>query len=61
MHVLFAHNNYPAQFRYVAPRLAADFGWRCSFVTSNTKTPDLPGIERVVYRLRSGTVPGSHT
>jgi hypothetical protein len=60
MHVLFVHNNYPAQFRYLAPRLAADFGWRCTFATRNTTAPDLPGVERVVYRLRSGAVADSH-
>ena len=60
MHVLFAHNNFPAQFRFIAPRLASDYGWRCTFVTRNAKAPDVPGVERVVYALRSGAVAGSH-
>jgi len=50
MHVLFVHPNYPAQFRYVAPRLVTDYGWTCSFATANAKAPDLPGIHRIVYR-----------
>ena len=50
MHVLFVHPNSPAQFRHVAPRLAADYGWDCTFATNNTRTPDLPGVRRVVYR-----------
>ena len=49
MHVLFVHQNFPAQFQCVAPRLAADYGWRCTFATRNTKGPDLPGVERVQY------------
>ena len=31
MHALFIHRAFPAQFRYVAPRLAAR-GWECTFV-----------------------------
>jgi glycosyltransferase involved in cell wall biosynthesis len=49
MHVLFVHQNFPAQFRCVAPRLAADCGWDCTFVTANDAAPDLPGVRRVVY------------
>jgi glycosyltransferase involved in cell wall biosynthesis len=50
MHVLFVHSNFPAQFRYLAPRLARDLGWRCTFVTRNKTAADLPGVERVLYR-----------
>src|SRR5437667_1077922 len=60
MNILFVHQNYPAQFRYLAPRLASDLGWRCAFATRNTKAPDLPGVERVVYRVRSGPTRGNH-
>jgi hypothetical protein len=52
MHVLFVHNSFPAQFRFIAPRLAADYGWRCTFATRNGKPPDLPGVARVLYRAR---------
>jgi hypothetical protein len=54
MHVLFVHPNYPAQFRHVAPRLAANCGWTCTFATNNTATPDLPGVRRVMYRPTCG-------
>jgi hypothetical protein len=60
MHVLFVHQNYPAQFRYLAPRLAREIGWRCTFATRNAKSPDLPGVERVVYRPRSGATRANH-
>jgi hypothetical protein len=60
VHVLFVHSNFPAQFRYLAPRLARDLGWRCSFVTRNSTAPDVPGVERILYRKREGAAPGSH-
>src|SRR3989442_2424424 len=60
MHILVVHQNYPAQFRYLAPRLASTCGWRCTFATRNTKAPDLPGVERVVYRVRSGASRANH-
>ena len=56
----FLHQNFPAQFRSIAPRLASDFGWRCSFATRNSKAVDLPGVERIIYHLRSAAVSGSH-
>ena len=59
MHVLFVHQSFPAQFKHVAPRLASDFGWRCTFVTANTTAPDLPGVERVLYRPRGGATRAS--
>jgi glycosyltransferase involved in cell wall biosynthesis len=54
MHVLFVHPNFPAQFRYVAPRLAADYGWACTFATANAKIPDVAGVRRVIYKPTSG-------
>lgn len=46
MHVLFVHSNFPAQFRCIAPRLAREYAWRCTFVTRNAEAPDVPGVER---------------
>ena len=60
MHVLFVHQNYPAQFRYIAPRLVSQFGWRCTFCTANLKSPDVPGVERVVYRRTFGATRMNH-
>ena len=60
MHVLFVHRNYPAQFRYLAPRLARDFGWRCTYATHNAKAPDVPGVERVVCRVRARPTATQH-
>ena len=60
MHVLFVHPNFPAQFRYLAPRLAGDFGWRCSFASQNAKAADVPGVERLLYHRDGGPGPGHH-
>ncbi|HZN67480.1 MAG TPA: glycosyltransferase, partial [Tepidisphaeraceae bacterium] len=50
MHVLFVHPNFPAQFRHVASRFAADFDWTCTFATTNDRAEALPAVERVIYR-----------
>jgi hypothetical protein len=60
MHVLFVHSNYPAQFRYLAPRLAKDLGWRCTFVTRNKTAAELPRVERVLYRKPGGATAANH-
>jgi hypothetical protein len=53
MHVLFVHQNFPAQFRYIAPRLAADHGWQCSFCTERA-ADQIPGVRKIVYKPRGG-------
>ncbi|MGA2501516.1 MAG: glycosyltransferase, partial [Tepidisphaeraceae bacterium] len=59
MHVLFIHQNFPAQFRYIAPRLVSDFGWQCTFVTGKAEGT-LPGVEKLVYRTRGGATRANH-
>jgi hypothetical protein len=49
MHVLFIHPGFPGQFRYVAPRLAAEHGWTCTFVTRESGVPPIPGVLRIPY------------
>ena len=48
MRVLFVHRAFPAQFRYVAPRLAAR-GWECTFVARDESGPGMPGVCRIGY------------
>lgn len=59
MHVLFIHQNFPAQFRYIAPRLVAEHGWKCTFVTGKA-TGSLPGVEKVVYTSKGGATKANH-
>jgi len=60
MHILFIHQNFPAQFRCIAPRLAGDYGWTCTFATHNATVPAPPGVRKVLYPLRNGPHPLSH-
>jgi glycosyltransferase involved in cell wall biosynthesis len=56
-HVLFVHQNYPAQFGHVAAWLA-DRGCRCTFVS---RKPAANGpVERIQYRLRGGATKHNH-
>lgn len=48
MDILFIHQNMPAQFRYLAPALAARAGNRVAFLTRRDDI-DLPGVRRVTY------------
>ncbi|MBI1309754.1 glycosyltransferase [bacterium] len=59
MHVLFLHKNFPAQFRYLAPRLVSDFGWRCTFLTAQERS-ELPGVEKLLYRAHGGASLANH-
>jgi glycosyltransferase involved in cell wall biosynthesis len=59
MHVLFVHQNFPAQFRYLAPRLIRDHGWRCTFVTEQPER-SLPGVEKILYKARGGASKANH-
>jgi len=48
MDILFVHQNMPAQFRHLAPALAARGGNRVVFLTRRDDV-ELPGVRRVVY------------
>jgi len=59
MHVLFVHQNFPAQFGHIAQYLVARHGWRCTFVSE--KPPDrVDGVERIQYRVRGGATSQNH-
>ena len=59
MHVLFIHQNFPAQFRYLAPRLVKEHGWKCTFLTAKADGV-LPGVEKVVYTCKGGATKANH-
>jgi glycosyltransferase involved in cell wall biosynthesis len=58
MHVLFLHQNFPAQFGMVAGRLARE-GNRVTFVTHKAGG-NVEGIERIVYEPRGGATTRTH-
>lgn len=59
MHVLFVHQNFPAQFRYLAPRLVERHGWQCSFVTQQRER-SLPGVQKILYQVKHGATAATH-
>jgi glycosyltransferase involved in cell wall biosynthesis len=58
MHVLFAHQNFPAQFGPVGGRMAAA-GHRVTFA-SRTGDGAIPGVERVRYDTAGGATAKTH-
>jgi hypothetical protein len=53
MHVLFIHQNFPAQFGHIASYLRKKHGFRCTFVSQH-RPGHGDGIERVQYHLQGG-------
>jgi len=53
MHILFVHQNYPAQFGHLARSLQDRFGWQCSFLTQREGVED--SVSRMLtYRPKGG-------
>lgn len=65
MHVLYVHQNFPAQFGHIAQHLVRRLGWQCTFVSEapagNVPVPgSVNGIERIGYRLTGGATKHNH-
>src|SRR5262245_15537216 len=59
MHVLFVHQNFPAQFGHIADYLARHKGYRCTFV-SEKPAGRAGAIECLQYRLQGGATRQNH-
>ena len=59
MHILYVHQNYPAQFGHVARHLVK-LGWRATFVSRTTEGED-NGIEKVAYRVPGKPAKDAHS
>ena len=59
MHVLYVHQNYPAQFGHLAQHLVKKLGWQCTFV-SETPGGRVDGIEKIQYRTTGGATKHNH-
>jgi glycosyltransferase involved in cell wall biosynthesis len=59
MHILFIHQNFPAQFGHIANYLVKHKGFRCTFV-SEKPAGNVGGIECIQYRTRGGATERNH-
>ena len=59
MHILFVHQNFPAQFGHIAKYLIREHGFQCSFV-SQKPGGDTGGIRRIQYQPDGGATEKTH-
>jgi glycosyltransferase involved in cell wall biosynthesis len=59
MHLLFVHQDFPAQFGHLAEYLARRAGHRCTFV-SEKPSGRVGAVECVQYRVRGGATAQNH-
>src|SRR5438105_882470 len=59
MHVLFLHQNFPAQFGPIATHLVRQRGDRVTFV-SNQSAGKIAGVEHILYPLAGGATERTH-
>jgi len=59
MHVLFVHQNFPAQFGHIASYLIRHHGFQCTFVSQKPDGQE-GGIRRIEYKLQGGATKQTH-
>ncbi|MBY0587869.1 glycosyltransferase [bacterium] len=59
MHVLFVHQNFPAQFGHIASYLVRNHGFECTFVSERPPGNE-GGIRRLQYKLHGGATKSTH-
>jgi glycosyltransferase involved in cell wall biosynthesis len=59
MNILFVHNNFPAQFRNLAAKLARDPDMNLAAIGSNTATP-MQGVRLIKYSLADADLADTH-
>ncbi|MCX7015370.1 MAG: glycosyltransferase [Candidatus Sumerlaeota bacterium] len=59
MHVMFVHQNFPAQFGHIASYMIKNLGWECTFV-SRTNQGVVEGIKKIQYSVAGGATKRTH-
>ena len=59
MRILFVHQNFPGQFRHLAPAMAAR-GHEVLALRQGLPREQFPGVRIVDYTLDRGNTPGIH-
>ena len=52
MHVLYVHQNFPAQFGHIAAHLARKPNWKCTFVSETPGGQCRRGVEKIQYKAQ---------
>lgn len=60
MNILLVHQNFPGQFKHLAPILAANPAHRVVAFTMAQSSPALPNLTMVTYKPGRGTNPQTH-
>tara|TARA_B100000579_G_C22583078_1_gene734465 strand:+ start:63 stop:284 length:222 start_codon:yes stop_codon:yes gene_type:complete len=60
MNILFIHQNFPAQFKYLAPALAQRGHNVFAMIMQNNQPKKVPGVTLIPYTVTKGSTPNIH-